>query len=59
MKGVCVMYEEQNVRIVGVEIPFWDKVGLLVGFALASIPALIILGCLGFIFAGLFGMLTA
>ena len=53
------MYEEQNVRIVGVEIPFWDKVGLLVGFALASIPALKILGCLGFIFAGLFGMLTA
>ena len=44
------MYEEQNVRIVGVSIPFWDKVWLLVGFAIASIPALIILGWIGFMF---------
>ena len=34
--------EETNVRIVGVSIPFFDKVWLLVGFAFASIPALII-----------------
>ena len=41
------MSEEQNVRIVGVSIPFWDKVWLLVGFAFASIPALIIIGLIG------------
>ena len=42
------MYEEiKDVRIVGVDIPFWDKVWLLVGFAFASIPALIIIGLIG------------
>ena len=35
--------EETNVRIVGVSIPFFDKVWLMVGFALASIPAMVIL----------------
>jgi hypothetical protein len=45
-------YEEEirDVRIVGVSIPFWDKVWLLVGFAIASIPALVILGWIGFMF---------
>jgi len=42
------MYDEiKEVRIVGVSIPFWDKVWLMVGFALASIPAMLILGLIG------------
>ena len=48
------MYEEQNVRIVGVSIPFWDKVWLMVGFAFASIPALIIIGLIVGAFIALF-----
>jgi hypothetical protein len=48
------MSEEQNVRIVGVSIPFWDKVWLMVGFALASIPAMVILGVIGAVIFVLF-----
>ena len=51
------MYEEQNVRIVGVSIPFWDKVWLMVGFALASIPAMVMLGVIGAFIAATFGAL--
>ena len=43
--------EIKEVRLVGVSIPFWDKVWLMVGFALASIPAMVILGVIG---AGIF-----
>ena len=39
--------EIKEVRIVGVSIPFWDKVWLMVGFALASIPAMVILAVIG------------
>ena len=46
--------KKQDVKIVGVDIPFWDKVGLMVGFALASIPALIIIGVIGAVFFVLF-----
>ena len=49
------MYEEiKDVRIVGVSIPFWDKVWLMVGFALASIPALIILALMAGAFLAVF-----
>jgi len=54
IKGILIMYEEQNVRIVGVSIPFWDKVWLMVGFAFASIPALIIIGLIVGAFITLF-----
>lgn len=40
-------------RIVGIEIPFWDLVRLLVKIALAAIPALIILAVGGAIVAGM------
>ena len=46
--------KKQDVKIVGVDIPFWDMVGLMVGFALASIPALIIIGVIGAVFFVLF-----
>ena len=45
-------------RIVGINIPFWDLVVLLVKLSLAAIPAVIILailwGIIGAFFVGLF-----
>ena len=42
-----IVGNEVNVRVVGISIPMWDKVMLLVGFAIAAIPAFIILISIG------------
>lgn len=52
--------EYQEVTIVDIRMPFWSMVVFMVKAALASIPAIIILGIifsiLGAIFGGMFGM---
>lgn len=41
----------QNVRVTGVDIPFWDLAMFLVWFSLAMIPAALILLALGLLVA--------
>lgn len=52
-------HRDQRVVVTDVQIPFTSMVVLLVKWALAAIPALIILGVIGFsatmIMAGIFG----
>ena len=38
------MDHRQRVVVTGIHLPFWETVNLLVTLAIASIPALIILG---------------
>ena len=49
----------QEVLITGIEVPFWDAVGILIWWALAAIPAVLILsvifGVAGLVLGGLFG----
>ncbi len=47
--------EKSEVVVVDVKIPFWSMVTLLVKWALASIPALIILFIIGALLSALFG----
>jgi hypothetical protein len=47
--------EPNEVVVVDVKIPFWSMVTLLVKWALASIPAIIILFVLGALMSFLFG----
>jgi hypothetical protein len=47
--------ENREVVVVDVKIPFWSMVTLLVKWALASIPALIILFLIGAALSALFG----
>lgn len=52
--------EEARVKIVGIDIPFWDMVWLMVVGVIAAIPAMIIVVVAGaFIIsgAGLLGMI--
>lgn len=44
--------DEKAVYVTGIEIPFWDLVTFLVKFAIACIPATIILWILGALFGG-------
>ena len=53
--------EEARVKIVGIDIPFWDMVWLMVVGVIAAIPAVIIVvGAGAFIIggAGLLGMIV-
>ena len=43
-----------DVRLVGISIPFWDLVIVLVKVAIAAIPAMIILTFLGAAVMGIF-----
>jgi hypothetical protein len=45
--------DKQEVVIVDIKIPFWSMVILIVKWAVAAIPALIILYLLAFVFFGL------
>jgi hypothetical protein len=47
--------ETRDVVVVDVKIPFWSMVTLLVKWALASIPAIIILFVIGALLSALFG----
>jgi hypothetical protein len=53
--------EPSSVRIVDVNMPFGSMVGFMVKWAIAAIPAIIILAVLGFVLtamlAGMFGAL--
>lgn len=50
----------EDVRIVGVDIPFIDLVVLLVKFAIAAIPAAIIVGVVWMVIGGfVFGFLNS
>jgi len=49
--------EKNEVVVVDVKIPFWSMVTLLVKWALASIPALIILFFVGVALSALFGVI--
>ena len=54
--------EEARVKIVGIDIPFWDMVWLMVVGVIAAIPAMIILAVIGiFIISGalFFGIITS
>ncbi|WP_457595761.1 hypothetical protein [Hydrogenimonas sp.] len=54
---------ENEVKITGLDIPFWDLVWFMVKLALASIPALFIIyfffAALGLLFGGIFHALLA
>jgi hypothetical protein len=43
------------VSIVNINMPFWSIVGFMIKVSLASIPAIIILGVMGFLFWAIFG----
>ncbi|HUJ86553.1 MAG TPA: hypothetical protein VLX30_06850 [Burkholderiales bacterium] len=47
--------EGKDVVVVDIRIPFWSMVTLLVKWALASIPAFIILFVIGALLSALFG----
>ena len=49
--------EEKSVHVKSFDMPFGDMVGFMVKWALASIPAFIILGIIGAIFNAIFGLL--
>ncbi len=44
-----------NVKIIDIDMPFKSMVIFMIKWAVASIPAMIILGILGAIFGGIFG----
>jgi len=46
---------DNNVVVVDIKMPFMSMVVFMVKWAIASIPAIIILMVLGMIFAGIFG----
>ena len=48
------MNEQQEYRITGIDIPFFDMVVFMVKAALASIPAAMILGVIGLLLTLLF-----
>lgn len=49
--------DEMAVRVVDIKMPFWSMVGFMVKWAIASIPAFLILFAIGtFIFGVLGGM---
>lgn len=54
------MSEESVTRVVvtDVQMPFWSMVRFMVKWAIAAIPAMVILAVVAFIFAFLFGALT-
>ena len=49
--------EEKSVHVKSFDMPFGDMVGFMVKWALASIPAFIILAIIGAIFFAIFGSL--
>ncbi len=49
--------EDQSVHVKSFDMPFGDMVGFMVKWALASIPAFIILAFIGAIFFAIFGAL--
>ena len=49
--------EDQSVHVKSFDMPFGDMVGFMVKWALASIPAFIILAIIGGIFFAIFGAL--
>jgi len=49
--------EEKGVHVKSFDMPFMDMVGFMVKWALASIPAFIILVIIGAIFFAVFGSL--
>ena len=49
--------EEKSVHVKSFDMPFGDMVGFMVKWALASIPAFIILAIIGAIFFAIFGAL--
>ena len=49
--------EEKSVHVKSIDMPFVDMVGFMIKWALASIPAFIILAFIGAIFFAIFGAL--
>ena len=51
--------DNNNVKIVGIDIPFIDLVNFLIKLALAAVPAILTLAILNFGFNSIFGRLLA
>ena len=51
--------EDQSVHVISFDMPFGDMVGFMVKWALASIPAFIILAIIGAIFVAIFTAIFA
>jgi hypothetical protein len=51
--------ERQEVVIVDVSVPFWSMVVFMVKWAIASIPAILILFWMALLFGGLLGGISA
>lgn len=49
------MDDDANVRVTDINMPFMSMVVFMIKWAIASIPAMIILGIAGAITAGIFG----
>lgn len=49
------MDDNSNVRVTDINMPFMSMVVFMIKWAIASIPAMIILGIVGAITAGIFG----
>ena len=47
MKGTCMADDKREVVVTDVKIPFWSMVVLMVKWAVAAIPAIIILLVIG------------
>lgn len=50
-----IMDDDANVRVTDINMPFMSMVVFMIKWAIASIPAMIILGIAGAITAGIFG----
>ncbi len=48
-------YTTGNVKITDIDMPFWSMVNFMIKWAIASIPAFILLGIIGMITTTLFG----
>ncbi len=48
-------YTTGNVKIIDIDMPFWSMVNFMIKWAIASIPAFILLGIIGMITTTLFG----
>ncbi len=49
------MDNNANVRVIDVNMPFMSMVVFMIKWAIASIPAMLILGLAGAVLAGIFG----
>jgi hypothetical protein len=49
------MDDNSNVRVIDINMPFMSMVVFMIKWAIASIPAMIILGIAGAVAAGIFG----